>query len=135
MSKTYIAGKVLMSAQATTGIGSIQPFRVKDYDKLTVCIATSGTATLTVRCKGALGETAPTFTSAASATNPWGALQMIDLDDGSPVNGSTGVVVSGTDIVKLYEVNTNTIDWLAFDVVSRSAGSVTITITPAGSDV
>lgn len=132
--KTYIRGKTLVSAQAATGIGAIQPFLVSDYSKITVSIESAATASLTVKCKGSIGETAPTFTSAAAVTNPWTPIQMINLDSGLSVDGSTGVVLTGTDICNMYEVNVSNLDWLAFDITAYAAGNLTIRVSPAGTD-
>lgn len=123
-----------MSAQTATGIGTIQPFLVSDYAKITVSIESASNAQLTVKCKGSLGSDAPTFTSAASVSNPWTPIQMINLDSGLSVDGSTGVVLTGTDVCNMYEVNVSNLDWLAFDITSYTAGALTIRVTPAGTD-
>lgn len=50
---------------------------------------------------------------------------MVDLNDGTPVTGSTGVAATGSDIAKLYEINVNGLDFVTLQVTARSAGSVT----------
>ena len=53
---------------------------------------------------------------------------MIDLNDGTPINGDTGFVVTGTDDFRLFEVNINGLDFLNFNVTARSAGAVTVVV-------
>jgi hypothetical protein len=53
---------------------------------------------------------------------------MVDLNDGLPVTGSTGVVATGTDIVRTFEININSLQWIAFNITAISAGNVTISI-------
>lgn len=55
-------------------------------------------------------------------------MQAVDLDDGTPVTGSTGIVSAGTDINKLYEININALDYLTLDVTAISAGAVSATV-------
>jgi len=115
-----------MSAKATTGVGNTIP--CSDFRNAIVTIASASSASLTIKCQGAMGNSAPTFSSASSASNPWDYVQMIDLQDGSAINGDTGIVFSGTDDVRQFEVNTNALDYLNFSITARSAGSVTVTV-------
>lgn len=118
----------IMSAKATTGVGSF--IDVKDFRNVVVSIATTGSANFTVKCQGGIGDDCPAFASSASPTNAWDYLELATLADSSaPVRGATGVVASGTDICKLYEVNINGVDWLTFNITAISAGSITIKVT------
>lgn len=114
----------VMAQKAATGIGNV--IDVRDFRNVVVSIATSDSANCTILCKGSIGDTAPAFGSAATPTNVWGLLEMATLADSSaPVRG-TGLALTGTDIVKLYEININGIDFITFDVSIYSAGKVTI---------
>lgn len=115
----------VMSAKAATGIGNV--LYCSDFRNAIVTISTTGSANMTIKCQGSIGQNSPTFTSAASPTNQWDYVQMVDLQDGNPVNGDTGVVLTGTDDTRTFEVNTNALDYITFNVTARSAGSVTIT--------
>lgn len=118
----------IMSAKAATGVGNT--IYCSDFRNAIVTIATAGSpaATLTVNCKGATGNSAPTFTSAASSTNMWDTVQMIDLQDGNPINGDTGLGFTATNEVRQFEVNINALDYINFDVTAFTQGTVTITI-------
>lgn len=135
-----LAGRIvkhytIMDAKTTTGIGNT--IDVGDFRNCVISISTASSAALTVKAQGAIGKNtnsittdllAPDFSAAQSVSNQWSNIQMVDLNDGSPVTGTTGVVLTGTDICKLYEVNINGLDFLNFDVTAISAGAITITI-------
>ena len=119
----------ILNAKASTGTGSV--IDVRDYRDCIVKIGTTTSGNLTVKCQGAVAsaatpDTPPDFTAAQSATNHWDYVQMVDLQNGSPVDGDTGFVVTGTDDFRQFEININSLDYLTFTVTARSAGSVTI---------
>ncbi len=66
-------------------------------------------------------ETPPDFAAAQTVTNNWDYIQMIDLNSGSSVVGDTGMVCTGTDDFRLFEVNINSLDYINFNVTARSA--------------
>ncbi len=120
----------VLDAKAATGVGVTIP--VRDFRNCVIAIGTASSANLTVKCKGAVAlansdYTAPDFSAAQTVANNWSYVQMVDLNDGTPVTGSTGFVAAGTDAFKLYEVNVNGLDFITLDVTARSAGSVTAT--------
>lgn len=124
--RDYNALTTVMSAKATTGVGT--SIDVADHRHLMIEIATASSANLTVKCQGAIGDTAPDFATAQSASNVWDYIAMVDLQNGQPVEGDTGFSVAGTDDVRLFEINTNGLNWLNFNVTARTAGSVTIKV-------
>lgn len=107
----------------------------QDFMHGIINIITSGTATLTVKIAGSLGKTlndtdshgdTPNFGATVSVDNPYGFVQAINLDDGTVVDGSTGIVVAGTDINKTYEINTNAHKYITIIPTSWTAGAITI---------
>jgi len=46
---------------------------------------------------------------------------MVDLQDGSAINGDTGFVATGTDDFRIFEVNINTLNYITLNVTARSA--------------
>lgn len=131
MSTRLIHRYNVMDAKATTGVGTT--IDVRDFRNCVVRIGTASSANLTVKAQGAVAtlsaeNTPPTFSSAQSVSNHWDYVQMIDLQDGSPVNGDTGFVVTGTDDFRLFEININSLDYINFNITARSAGSVTIDV-------
>jgi len=128
----YKFGKILDAADAT-GVGIT--FDVREYRNCVVTIAGANSSNLTVKCQGSLGIedtsvnaqiTAPTFSSAQSVTNPWDYTQIVDLEDGSSIDGDTGVAFSGSNDVRNFEVNINNLNFINFNVTARSAGDVTV---------
>lgn len=120
-----------MTAKAATWVGNT--INVTDYRNAVVKIGTASSANLTVKCQGAIAspltsEVAPNFASAQSVANHWDYVQMIDQQDGNPVSGDTGFVVTGTDDFRLFAINIDNLDFLNFNVTARSAGSVTIEV-------
>ena len=102
------------------GVGVTMP--VKDFDS--VVIATSGvwgTTTILFKVQGAIGKSAPTFSTAQSVTNHWDYVQIVDLQDGANIPGDTGVTLAAASY-NLYEINTSHLDYINIDL-DRTAGS------------
>jgi len=116
----------VLNAKAATGIGQL--INVKDFRHIIVAIGTADSANLTVKCVGSIEETAPDFTAAQSVSNMYDFLEMVDYQDGSKIAGDTGIAFAGTDDFRMFEINTNGLEWLTFRVTARSAGSVTVKI-------
>jgi len=117
-----------IQTQANGGTGK-NGINVTDFRNAGVIVGTSGTATATIKFKGAVGSVPPDFSSAASSTNQWEYVQCVDLQNGNPINGTTGIIWTGADAVRFVELNLNVIDWLAVDVIVWSQGPVTATMT------
>lgn len=115
----------IMNAKAVTGIGNV--IDVWDFRNVVITVATASSGNLTVKCQGSIAETAPDFSAAATAANPWTYVQMIDLADGSSVAGATWIAAAGTDIIRTVEINENLFKWITFNVTARVAWSVTVT--------
>jgi hypothetical protein len=116
---------VILNAKAATGVDLTTGIMASDFRTAVIQLATASSAVLVVQIQAAVGATAPDFSAAASVSNPWIYVDAIDLADGSNIPGGTGLAWTGTDAVRMVEVNTNHIDWLNVRVISRSAGSVT----------
>ena len=106
---------------------------MKDYVNCILQIGTSGTATTTIKIDGSLGKPSaraldqamPNFGATISPANPYSFIQAINLDSGAAVNGSTGIVVAGTDINASYEVNANLMTYLTLIPISWTQGAIT----------
>lgn len=121
---------VVMTEKASTGVGS--SIDVRDFRHVNIVISTSGNTDATIKCIASLGEVAADFNAAQSVGNEWDYIEMAQLSNSSAaIRGNVGVVVTGTDICKIYAVNTDHIDWLTFNVTDISAGKITISLTAA----
>jgi len=118
----------ILSAAATTGAGTA--FNVAKYRHVVLSFATDGggDAALTVKFQGSIQEAKPAFGSAASVTNHWDYIQVVDLQDGSGINGDTGIAVAGADDYRLVEMNVNGLNWINANVTARTEGEVTVRV-------
>lgn len=107
-------------------------FRVEDFETITVRVTTNGSGNMVLKCQGAvhslnedksLGLIA--FGSAKSGSNPWEHVNMINLEDGSSVDGSTGVTL-GANESRLFQVNVDGLDLVNFIVSTYTAGTVSV---------
>ena len=120
--------KDILSAKAATGIGT--PMLVSDFMHLVLSLATASSANLTVKFQGSISDTCPDFSAAQTAANMWDYIQVKDLEDGSSIDGDTGIAPAGTDDFRLFELNVNGLKWINAVVTARSAGAVTVSCMP-----
>lgn len=66
------------------------------------------------------------FESAASATNRWFYVQDVNNEDGSTVDGNTGITqdTPGTDENKRFAINVDRDTWYALDITTWTAGTL-----------
>jgi hypothetical protein len=129
----YNATGTGFSAKVDAGAGNA--INTIDFRNAMVSIGTASSANMTIKVQVALGDTAPNFGAAASATNQWQYADLALTNGGGTItDGDTGVVWSGTDKVELFEVNTNGIDWMCLNMTARAAGSATATMTLTTND-
>ena len=100
---------------------------VRDFRSVTFVVATTGNANMTIKFAGSLTEAKPDIEAAASQTNLWTHVEVVDLQDGSAIDGDTGIAFSGTDGVRMFEANVNGLIWFGAHLTARSAGSAEIT--------
>lgn len=101
---------------------------IQDFRNAILQIVTSGSFNGTLKAAGSIGKTdgsCPNFGATVAVANPWGFLELVDLLDGSDIDGGTGVVSAGTDIYKNLEVNINTQKYLTLIPTAWSAGAIT----------
>lgn len=119
------------SAKATDGVGLalfVRDFKNVVLDLITAAFA--GGSAVTLKLQGAIGDSCPDFSAAASVSNPWSFIQGIDLNDGLAKDGSTGFTIAGADDFKKVEFNVNGLDWVNVQVSGYAApGNVTAKAT------
>ena len=121
----------IMSAKGATGAGNA--ILCDDFRHAIFTFATDGggDAALTVKFQGAISDVsnaAPAFGSAASVTNMWDYIEVIDLEDGTAIDGDTGVAVASADDYRMLEANINGLRYLNARVTARTEGEVTIKV-------
>ena len=93
-----------------------------------------GNATMTVKIQGSIGDSvdnpfgAPDFSAAASKSNQWEYLQIIDLNTGIAYDGDTGFAFAGADDSRIFSVNVDGSRWLNAIISGWSNGEVTLRI-------
>jgi len=124
MSRQTQALQTIFSAKAATGTGAT--INVEQYRHVVLEMATATSANLTIKFQGSISDTAPDFSAAQTAANMWDYVEVKDLQDGSAIDGDTGIAPAGTDDFRLLEMNINGLKWVCATVTARSAGSVTL---------
>lgn len=106
--------------------------RVSDFRNCILSIAGSPSANLKVFIKGSVSPSdvsdSPNFDIRSSARNEvhnWDFIEVVDLEDGTAIDGDDGISLSG-NVIRLLEVNINSLDWLAVEATAITAGTVTI---------
>jgi hypothetical protein len=114
----------ILDAKAATGIGT--PIHVQDADKVVLSLGTASSANLTVKFQGSVSEDMPDFSAAQSVSNHWDYVEVVDIEDGTAIDGDAGIAPAGTDDFRLFNANVDGLKWLCASVTARSAGSVTV---------
>lgn len=112
----------VLNAKASNGVGSA--LNVASYKSVNISLFTSGNAAATIKFAISNALTMPDFSSPPSPTNPYDYVQISWLNNDSSNPGSTGIVLTGTDIGKIFEVNTNYQKWICPIVSGYSAGAI-----------
>lgn len=119
-----------LNAKAATGASNA--IFARDFRNAVVAVTAPLNASFTIKFAGAIGDTAPDFTSAQSETNRYDFIEVVDLQDGTAIDGDTGVTINNTGVDvnnRIFEINTNALDWVAILVTSYTDGSVSAAIT------
>ena len=126
-----IAQHMTLLSAAATSVGT--GWRVSDFRNCILRISGSSDADLTVFIKGGLGKGAefndsPDFSVEKvlrDEDSAWDYIEVVDLEDGTAIDGDTGVTLSG-NVMRLVEVNINSLDWITVESTAIVAGTVTV---------
>lgn len=121
-----------LNAKAATGASPAIPCR--EYRNAVIQLSAPTNSSLTYKFVGAIGDTAPDFTAAQSATNVYDFLEVVDLEDGTAYDGDEGIVIDNTPAevnCRLFEVNTNVLDYVGVVVSAYTDGSLSASIALA----
>ena len=126
---------IFLDQQASNRTSALQ-LDVSDYRHCILQVVTTGSFVGTIFVVGAIGSTKPSFTWSGidfdTNTEHWDYIEAINLRDGTPIDGNTGIELStSVDTVRLYEVNINALDWLGIIVTAIQAGAVSVRATVA----
>lgn len=123
MDRQYTDQAILLNAAAANGASTPQNFAsFRDIELQLAQVGFSGT----IKFVGSNADAAPDFSSAASASNPWDYVQVVDQQDGSSVAGGTGVTSVTVTSVRNLEANANAFKWFGAIISGYTAGSITL---------
>ena len=95
---------------------------VADYEHIVLVMHTD-LAELTFKIQGACTVEEPNFAISKAKDNIWDYVSIKDLEDGSSIDGDTGVsVTSGSDDVRQFEINTNGLNYITAEITAFTEG-------------
>lgn len=103
---------------------------VEDADKIVLQVATANSANMTFKFQGSVSNGSPDFSAAQSVSNHWDYVEVIDMEDGTAIDGDTGVALSGTDDVRLFSLNVDGLAWFNCTITTYVAGNLTVKAKP-----
>lgn len=112
------------------------PFLVNDFAHIAVTVAASSTtgtvqfACTTMDSPVTLVDGLGKFVSTTKNIGArWDWVEIVDLEDGTTIDGDTGITLSGLVDVRQFEINTNNFRYcMAYH--GRSSGTTTVTFRP-----
>jgi len=116
-----------MVAKAIAGVGKnifIKDFR---HNEAAITAIVAGGAGVTIKAQASGSELSPDFSAAKSVTNQWDYADMIDLQDGTPIDGDTGIALTADELTRRIAVNADGGKWINFEL-SSITGVVAVTI-------
>lgn len=108
---------------------------VEDAKSIQFEIHTSGSASLTLKTASSFGKKTkdsvvdndtPNFGATQAANNPWDFVQVVDLNTGTTINGTTGIVTASTDLNNAYECNVNSSKYITPILAAWTAGVISV---------
>lgn len=127
----YIQDQPILASVTAAAAGA--PMNVQGKQHAIIEVSTLGVGageSVTLKFAAANSETCPAFGSAQSTTNKWDYIQVIDLEDGSAIDGDTGITISAADDVRRFEVQSNGANWINVIVTSVTG---TLAVSASGS--
>lgn len=116
--------QAILDNVAETKVGT--GFMVSEYEDVSIAVGTNATADLTVKFQGSDQENV-NFGASKSQSNLWDYIQVIDKEDGSVVDGDTGIVIAaGAADVRRFSVNDTAHAIINAVVTAYTAGNITV---------
>lgn len=126
-------------AGGATGICVVAPkiITVKEFENININLHTANSANCTLKAVGSLGlntgdQTShgdtPNFGATQSPSNPWTYIAIQNIDSGTVLAGSTGIVLTGTDTHAQYTTGTNGLTYFTVIPTAWTAGAISISV-------
>lgn len=120
--------KLIFDAATAASTGNIM--NVEDYKILVVSLNTANNANFTIKFQGSILDDVPDFSAAQSVANPWDYIEVLDLEDGTAIDGDVGIAAAGVDDHRLFQVNVDGLKWFNATITAYSAGAITVRAKP-----
>lgn len=111
-----------------TGNGTVLVPYTSDSRHLTFSIHADVSTSATIKVMGSIQRDVPNFGAANSSTNDFQYLASRNLENASLINGTTGVTIAATTHHATYEVESNAVAHLAFEITGFSGDGITIVV-------
>lgn len=127
MSRLYNPNEEVVLFEKVATIASGGNIDIKQYMHNIITVVGSNTASFTIKFKASTQEDV-NFSQAASATNRWAYVELVNLADRTDIKkGSVGVVVT-SDGVSMYEANINGCAKITAEVSTYTSGKASVYI-------
>lgn len=120
----------VLNAVVANGPGAA--YDVSSYEEIMLQVHTKTSAAATIKIAVSMSLAQPNFAIAPSDVNVYDFVDLTPLNNqATPVVGGTGIVLTGTDIIKLYSVDTKFVKWICPIVSGYAAGVISAELNAA----
>lgn len=112
---------------ATSAKSSVA-YPISDYTQMFISLATGNNAEGTIKIQGSFSDKCPDFSQSADADNQWSYISVRNLEDGTNIDGTTGIALEWTDTVADYLVNTPALRWIGVTITTYTAGTFNVVL-------
>ena len=100
---------------------------VGDFTTSDLTIDFGSTPTMTIKLQGSVQDSVD-LNAAQGADNRWDYVECVDLEDGTAIDGDTGIACAGSVDHRLIEANINGLTWITVAITAYTTGVLNITI-------
>jgi len=101
---------------------------IQDFITSVLSLSTAGTANFIIKFQGSIQDVCPDFSASQTVANHWDYIEVVDLQNGSAIDGDTGITFSAADDNRLFELNINGLKWINAIISSYIAGTATLKV-------
>jgi len=100
---------------------------VGDFVTSDLTIDFGSTPTMTIKLQGSVQDSVD-LNAAQGADNRWDYIECVDLENGTAIDGDTGIACAGSVDHRLIEANINGLTWITVAITAYTTGVLNITI-------